>query len=137
MAWMARGQIRQLWPHGPTAEAGTAAMKVFGDYFRAEVQEPRLVRNTEPHVVLIYPPQSTLRPEDQFLLAYYCGTAWVNLGAEWKFPRGLFYSFRDCEDDYVVAPADYQDPQRFGKARRVGEIQHPTLGRYALYEMHP
>ncbi len=137
VAFLARDQMRTLWPAGSPGGAGTVVMKAFGDHFRAAVKQPHLIENTEPHIVLLFPAKSAIPPEDQFLLPYFAHTAWVNRGAAGKFPRGKFYSFRDCEDDYVYVPAELRQDGRFTAARVVSEFESPVLGHYFLFEMHP
>jgi hypothetical protein len=137
VAWSAWWQLRTLWPGGQPGGTGPAAMKVLGEHFRSTVKQPRLAANAEPHIALLLPAPSPVAPEDVFLLPYFSHTAWVNRGAEGKFPRGRFYSFRDVEDDYVYAPAELRQAAQFQKARLVSEFQHPLLGPYLLYEMHP
>jgi hypothetical protein len=80
---------------------------------------------------------SAVRPENQFLLAYFSHTAWVNRGAEGDFPRGRLYSYRECPDDYRYVPADQMtDPGARKDPRIIDEYDNPVLGHYCLLQLN-
>lgn len=137
VVFVSREQIGTLRPAGNPGGMGTPVMKAFGDHFRANIKQPRLAGNREPHVRLILGQKGGIPPEDLFLLSYFSHTAWVTDGAEGKFPRGKFYSFKYSEDDYVYIPTEYGGDARFKNARKVAELDNPVTGRYTLFEMHP
>jgi hypothetical protein len=87
-------------------------------------------------VWLVFPDRSPLHAEDQFLLAYFSRTAWVNRGAEGPFPRGRFYSYRECPDDYLYVPAEKIGDAAVTKGGRViADYENPVLGRYYLVQI--
>ncbi len=137
VAFVSRDQVRELWPTGQPGGVGTAVMRAFGEHFRTNIKQPRLTGNLEPHILMLLGPKGGIPPEDLFLLSYFSHTAWVNGGAAGKFPRGKFYSFKDCEEDYIYIPTEFGGDARFRNARKVSERDDPVLGRYTLFEMHP
>jgi hypothetical protein len=111
-------------------------MRSLGAHFRSLVLPPLSSGNREPHLWFEFPERSPLFPEDQFLLAYFSRTAWVNRGAEGPFPRGRMYSFRDCPDDYRYVPAEkIGDAKATGGGRIVDAYDNPVLGRYYLVRL--
>jgi hypothetical protein len=133
-----REPLRRIFQHREANTAGIVAMKSFGDHFRAAVPAPKLHRNREPHVAYVAPPDSPLYGEDPIMLGYFTRTAWVNTGAEGPFPRGRFYSYRDCEDDYRYVPAaQYHGAAPDPSVRLVSEYDNPVLGGFCLLELHP
>jgi hypothetical protein len=131
-----RDQFRRVARHrGPNTHS-IPAMRSLGEHFRSVVTKPPAGGNREPHVWLVFPDRSPLYAEDQFLLAYFSRTAWVNRGAEGPFPRGRFYSYRECPDDYRYVPAEkIGDAAVTQGGRIVGECDNPILGHYYLVRL--
>lgn len=120
--------------HGPRNETSQLAMRSLAEHFQTTVPEPVLVSNREPHIGFVFPAESPLYGEDVFLLAYYTGTAWVFGGAEGAFPRGKFYSYRNCEDDYRYVPADVLAAGPIANMTPIAEYENPVLGAYVLLQ---
>ncbi len=135
-AYGSRGQFVQLVHHRGRNQHSVAAMRSLGAHFRSLALPPSSHGNRETHLWFEFPEHSPLFPEDQFLLAYFAHTAWVNRGADGPLPRGRFYSFRDCPDDYRYVPAEkIGDAKVTGKGRIIGECDNPVLGRYYLIRL--
>jgi 4-amino-4-deoxy-L-arabinose transferase-like glycosyltransferase len=131
-----RRQFSQLVHHRGRNQYSVAAMRSLGAHFRSLALPPPSSGNREPHIWFVFPDRSPLYPEDQFLLAYFSHTAWVNRGADGPFPRGRLYSFRDCPDDYRYVPAEKIGDATVTKGGRiVGECDNPVLGRYYLVRL--
>jgi hypothetical protein len=131
-----RDQLTRLVRHRRQNTQSIPAMRSLGEHYRAMAAKPAAGGNREPHVWLVFPDRSPLYAEDQFLLAYFSRTAWVNRGAEGPFPRGRFYSYRECPDDYRYVPADkIGDATVTQGGRIVGECDNPVLGHYYLVRL--
>jgi hypothetical protein len=131
-------QFQQLVHHRARNTQSVAAMRSLGEHFRTVVTLPRLQKNREPHVRLVFPERSPISPEDEFLLPYFAHTAYVNGGADGPFPRGKFYSYRDCADDYQYVPAEKIAVTRAsGRGHVIADYENPVLGRYYLVQMNP
>ncbi|HWA10928.1 MAG TPA: hypothetical protein VG838_15920 [Opitutaceae bacterium] len=132
------GQVARVRAHGPGPWINDQAMRSLGNRFRAVVRQPHLAGNREPHIGFVLPANSMLHPEDGPLLAYYSHTAWVTRGAEGIFPRGKFYSFRECDDDYRFVPAEQLAAETANPSVKViDDYQNDVLGRYYLLQMNP
>jgi hypothetical protein len=137
-AFLAYPQLVRLRHHRPAQDPGIAAMRSLGDYFRATVAPDSPILNREPHIGLVLPSPSPVPLEDEFLLAYFARTAWVNHAANGTFPRGRIYSYRECADDYTyVPPAGYRGRGAGGRQTVIGECEAPGLGRYFLLKTRP
>ena len=131
-----RDQFRRVARHREKNTQSIPALRSLGEHFRSVVTKPPEGGNREPHVWLVFPDRSPLHAEDQFLLAYFARTAWVNRGAEGPFPRGRFYSYRECPDDYRYVPAGkIGDAAVTQGGRIVGECDNPVLGHYYLVRL--
>ncbi|MFZ5493842.1 MAG: hypothetical protein ACOZE5_00710 [Verrucomicrobiota bacterium] len=133
-----RAHFARLWRHREPNRTSVAAFRALGEQFRQAAAGYKSRVNREPHLRFIFPAKSPLYPEDQFLLAYFSRTAWFNAGAEGPFPRGRFYSYRDCPDDFLVVPDErIGDYRLMGTSRIVSSQDNPVLGRYHLVQVRP
>jgi hypothetical protein len=133
--YVAHPQYERVTHPNPYRDPGIAAMRSLGEYFRSAVPPGSPIINREPHIGLVFPSPTSIPPEDEFLLAYFARTAYVNHGADGPFPRGRLYSFRECEDDYTFVPvARYV---RSWRQKVVGECEAPGMGRYYLLKTVP
>lgn len=126
------GHFKKIWNHRGRNETSVPAFAALGRHFAPVIHSLGSKVNREPQVQFIFPPSSPLFPEDQFLVAYYTRTAWVNGGAEGPFPRGRIYSYRDRPADFVLAPAGTGVGGKI-----VAEADLPVLGRYQLFQLPP
>ncbi|MES1166960.1 MAG: hypothetical protein ABUL68_03065, partial [Pseudomonadota bacterium] len=134
----ARDQLVRLGNHPAKNTDGVLAMQSMGDFFRAVVPRPHLVKNREPHVGFEAPDPSPLFGEDQFLLGYFTRSAWVAHGAEGSLPRGRIYSYRECDDDYRFVPATKLAAGAAASGVKIlAHYQDPVLGWYYLLQMNP
>ena len=132
LVWTAWPQIEKIRHHRVRDDRAVIAMRALGDHFRQHVPEPQLTRNRQPHIHFQFPEPNPLRPEDQFLVAYFTRSSWVNGGAEGAFPRGRFYSYRDCEPDFFYLPESRIDDVPGARSRMVARHHNPILGDYYL-----
>ncbi len=138
LIFASRAEFRTLHDHLPRNRQSLAAMDSLGTHFRSLVPHPHLAGNREPHIGFVAPANSPIYPEDPTLLAYFSRTAWVNHGAEGTFPRGRFYSFRECADDYRYVPAEQLAAQTADPSIKViADYVNPVLGRYYLLQLNP
>ena|GEM_PF-3797505 len=124
------GHLEKGWNHRGRNETSVPAFAALGAHFAPVIHRLGSKVNREPQVQFLFPRPSPLFPEDQFLVAYYTRTAWVNGGAEGPFPRGRIYSYRDRPADFVLAPADTDIGGKI-----VAEADLPILGRYRLFQL--
>jgi len=131
-----RDQFRRVAQHREKNTHSIPAMRSLGVHFRSVVTKPPPRGNREPHIWFVFPDRSPLYAEDQFLLAYFSRTAWVNRGAEGPFPRGRLYSYRECPDDYLYVPREKIGDASVTKGGRiVANYENPILGRYYLVQL--
>jgi len=124
--------LKLIWHHRPRNQVGIAAMRTLGLHFRRTLGAHPPSLNREPHIGFTFPDKSPLWPEDYFLLDYFSETAWTSAGADGAFPRGKFYSFRDCPEDYAYVPATKLINPQIGKNGVLAGCDVPGLGRYYL-----
>jgi hypothetical protein len=133
-----KDQWGRLRNHAERNTRSILAMQSLGAHFRTVVTQPRLVKNREPHIGFETPEPSPVYGEDFMLLDYFSHSAYVNHGAEGAFPRGVFYSFRECDDDYRYVPEARLAAETAVKGVKViADYQNPVLGRYFLLQMNP
>lgn len=130
LLWGAAGQFELWWHHRERNHVSVPALATLGARFGPIIHRLGSTVNREPHVRFVFPTPTSLFPEDQFLVAYFTKTSWVNGGAEGPFPRGRIYSYRDRPIDYLLMPAG---PGNGGEV--VAEEDIPSLGRYQLVRL--
>ena len=130
LLWGSNAHFQRWWHHREPNLVSVPALAALGERFGPDIRRLGSTVNREPHVRFVFPTPSPLFPEDQFLVAYFTRTSWVNGGAEGPFPRGRIYSYRDRPIDYLLAPAD---PGRGVEV--IAEDDIPSLGRYQLVRL--
>lgn len=130
LLWGSAGQFQRWWHHRERNQVSVPALAALGERFGPVIRRLGSTVNREPHLRFVFPTPSPLFPEDQFLVAYFTRTSWVNGGAEGPFPRGRIYSYRDRPLDYLLRPSA---PDDAGEV--VAEEDIPTLGRYQLVRL--